>query len=325
MKLEIQDFKEDDSSAEENDEDVSPAETPATNLPLTKCEVREYEARYNLKGERVTKLIESKIGTENAVDPNEGDKKYAMASTKYYDRQGKVESKQLEIFSSVIKLALRTVIKAYPSVSFEGESIILQETACIFHYRQELATYRDKLADKVSGLDISLLLRYMESELRNGTKLYRAHVETASTPSITFSNLWMIFRPGELVVTGKGAEDQIMVLEETSLSCGENPSWSVTGWIVTHDGTSFGKARRSKKVDMFAGPKDITKLSILPLKYHPDEKALQKKHITRGKKFCDLRGSHHMYYEGLAQALGAQLDRNIWGQLNEYPLETAMV
>jgi hypothetical protein len=91
MKLPIEPFKEestdsssdsDETSETENDEFTS--DGPQKQGPKLECQIREYEEKYNFKGEAVLKLVEEKV----AVDAKEEGKEYAMTSYKHYDRDG---------------------------------------------------------------------------------------------------------------------------------------------------------------------------------------------------------------------------------------------
>ncbi|KAL3425244.1 AAA family ATPase [Phlyctema vagabunda] len=324
MKLEIEPLVEDDSTSEsEETNESSTIEEPSSITKLFKCEVREYEARFNLKGEKVEKLVDAKTEADDNAD-----KGYVMSSHKTFGMQGSLIVWTIEIYSPHIQKALRQVIQVYPSVSFEGDIIILNdETHCIFHYRRELEQYRDSIDDRAAKLHIHLLLRFMERELRSAIRVYTSHVETAtSNPSIEFQYLWMVFRPGELIIHGRDETEQIMVLVNTQLTGNDcNKAWSITGKVITHDGTSFGYTEQTVKISTFAGSRLISKLPVYPLNYHQDQESLRAKHKIRGEKFCSLRGSHHKFYQGVALALGHELDRDQWGQVDKYPVETKMV
>ncbi|RDW91850.1 hypothetical protein BP5796_01244 [Coleophoma crateriformis] len=95
--------------------------------------------------------------------------------------------------------------------------------------------------------------------------------------------------------------------------------------MFTHDESHFGYTKSTVKVQSFEGASEVRKLNIYPLKYHQNEEQLREKHAARGRKFCSLKGVHHQSYKGIATALGRELDRDSYGQVNAYPLETKMV
>lgn len=322
MKLEIDPLKEDSATSDDTDDDSLSIDGPATDRPVMKCEVREYEERHNLKGEKIMKLVEDKV----EADAKEEGKEYAIISYKHYGPDGSLKSSRLEIQSPHIIKALREVIKTYPGQSFNGETVILHgQLRCIFHYRKRLEDYRQNIYDKVAKWHIHLILRFMGKELQSSIRSYKAHVETSSlSPSIEFKDLWMVFVPGELVLSGQYETRQISLLRSTVIqqdSCG-NQFWSITGRCFTHDGTHFGYSDKIVEVPFFAGANDIRKLPIWPLKYCDDEKALenlQEELVTRGKKFCSLKGYHHKAYTGLASAVSEEYEREDSGSRTPCP------
>ncbi|RDW79457.1 hypothetical protein BP6252_04095 [Coleophoma cylindrospora] len=325
MKLKIHDrFAEGATGTNEANESYENGveDVPKKKLVL-KCEVKEHETRYSLKGPPVMKVIEA--GGENDDDE---EKDCVMNSYKQFDQLGSLLSFRVEVYSPHINEALRVVIKKYPTVSFHGDTTILYGLHCIFHYRHELESYRQEVRGGVPKLHLHLLLRFMRRELQREIKAYQANVETAIlSPSIEFKDLWMLFRPGELVVHGRDQKEQLSMLVSMQL-VGEKTDcchWSVVTKIFTHDGNHFGYTKRTVKVQPFEGASDVRKLNIYPLKYHQNEEQLREKHAARGRKFCSLKGVHHQSYKGIATALGRELDRDSYGQVNAYPLETKMV
>jgi hypothetical protein len=295
MKLDIEPLKEtsdDDGSAEDTEDDSISIDGPPKATPVMKCEVREYEERHNLKGEKIMKLLEDKA---EGNEKDEG-KDYAMISYKHYGPDGSLHSSRLEIHSPEIKKALREVIKKYPGVSFSGETIILHgQLKCIFHYRDELEKYRQNSTEKAAKWHVHLILRFMGKELQRSVRSYKAHVETVpSNPSIEFGDLWMAFVPGELMITGQGEARQILRLQSTIFmkdpNCGQlwyaslilvgglstqpqsfilwetrlnrmnnnNLNRSITGRCFTHDGIHFGYSDKIVEIYNFGGALEVS-------------------------------------------------------------------
>jgi hypothetical protein len=337
MKLLIEPFKEESTDSSSDSDETSETENdgftsdgPQKQGPKLECQIREYEEKYNFKGEAVLKLVEENV----AVDAKEEGKEYAMTSYKHYDRDGSLALERVEIHSPHVKEALRVVIKEYPGVSFNGQSIILHgKLRCIFHYSDELEKYT-KSIEPVAKAHVDLLLRFMGKELRNSIRGYKANVETSiGSPSIEFSDLWMIFLPGELVITGQYEACQILKLVSTTTVAlnGGGYLWRITGRCFTHDGTHFGYSNKQVDIYPYEGTKLIRKLTVLPLRYYGDENVLEpirKSHVERGKKFCAFRGNHYRSYDGIADAVGDELEKDScaadWSPW-KYRLETVTV
>ncbi|KAK0123894.1 hypothetical protein ONS95_008886 [Cadophora gregata] len=302
-----------DSTDEESSEfdDIEHIDPPQNGaVKQLKCEVKEYEERMNLKGELIMKEIEEK----HAVDEKTEGQDYAMKSYKRYGRDGSLESSRLEIQSPYLKDALRAVVKEYPGVSFRGDTIILHGVLrCVFHYRKELEEYRQKIGDRYAKLHVHLLLRFMEKELRSSNRGYEANVSTSiSSPAVEYKDLWMVFLPGESVVTGQDETHQILSLVSTKLieqACGS--FWRITGRCFTHDGIRFGYAHKHINILPYDGTKSIRAFPIVPLRYYDTETGIQRlreMHISRGKKFCALKNHHHRSYTGRAFAVSDEWD-----------------
>ena len=292
------------------------------------CEVKEYEARYNLKMERTTKAVERK---QDANEDEKEDRKFAIKSFKWYAANGELEREQVDIYSPHIIKALQTTIENYPGVTLSAEILIISGSPkCIFHYRKELAQYRDQLKNSVAKLHILLALDLMEREFRGSIKRYEILVDSALSnprydPSIEFKDIWMIFKPGDLIIVGNHETLQLLQLDEAVFCCGTNPQWSVWGWYFTHDGQAFGYCQRKFEITPFEGSKPIKKLPVFPLAYHPEAEKLRSQLLDRGKKFCSLKGTHHRSYDGIASALANERDRGQYGLIDKYPIETSMV
>ena len=148
MKTPLKQFEDptdtDDSSSNTDNDGPSSSKGPLgsqakalSEKPEMICEVREYEGRYNLKSEKVVTVKDIKEQVDDK-DKKEG-KEYAMNSYRHWVRNGTLEKEYVEIYSPHIKEALRTVVKKYPGVSFQGDVIVIDgELRCVFHYRKEL-------------------------------------------------------------------------------------------------------------------------------------------------------------------------------------------
>ncbi|KAL5348815.1 hypothetical protein ACLOAV_006237 [Pseudogymnoascus australis] len=312
MKPEIKpanDSTDNDSSDYDQVEHVGPS-TNGTAKHQT-CGIKEYEERRNLKGEMILKEVEAKV----EVDEKKDGKEYAMKSYKVYASDGDLVSSRLEIYSPYIQEALRQVIKEYPGVSFRGDLLILNGTLkCVFHYRQGLENYRQTVQDRIAKLHIHLLLRFMEKNLKTEIRSYEANVATSpSSPAVEYKDLWMVFLPGEPVITGVDEMNQMMSLVSTTLvktDCGT--IWRITGKCFTHDGKVFGYSHKYVNIAPYEGTKTIRSFPILPLRYYGDDVEIdlsRRQHIARGRKFCSLKGHHHLSYKGRAYMVGNESER----------------
>jgi hypothetical protein len=69
----------------------------------------------------------------------------------------------------------------------------------------------------------------------------------------------------------------------------------------------------------------LDQLKIFPLEYHLRKEELAAKLVARGKKFVSLQGIHYHYYEGVADALSPWRLNTIFGEEDEFPLQSITV
>ncbi|CZR60683.1 uncharacterized protein PAC_10579 [Phialocephala subalpina] len=264
-----------------------------------RCEMKTYEAHYNSSGDRVVlqagvKRVERTI---KARDHNS-----ALILTKYYFRNKELERTELEVRSPHIRAALRAVIKEYPGMTFDaGRIIIRDDPQCLFHYRNELRTYGVLLEDRTAVEHLVFILNYMYRTLESEISSYYTFMESPSVaPGIEYKNLWMAFRPGDLIYTKMDGTEKIVKLKSTS------KGWFI--WIllteeIQYNGTEYGRCEVRLTIRSYNGYKPLEELDAYPLQYSRRRESITNSLIARGKKFLGLRDVHHRHYEGLAETL----------------------
>jgi hypothetical protein len=286
--------------------------------------------RYNLKGEAVIK----EVGSSKDADASE-EGLFALRYYKYYFRDSTLYNVVLKIFSPHIQQALQFVIKSYPRQNLVGNPIILDgpdvydALGCLFHYRTELQDYIKSVESVAVRLDVQLLLNLADREFRMCLERYRVHVESPSEdPRVVFTDIWMIFKPGELLVAGEEETERILrvLYTDFACACGGNPAkWSVVAETFAHDGQSFGYVEQWFTIKSFKGTKSVARLPVRPLKYHEDVATLRKRQIARGTRLCDLVGIQHRAYRGKAQAVEHHKEPTPWGGTDKYTYEDLSV
>lgn len=315
-----------DSATETGNEENNGIKKKKNNMKL---EVKEYQSTINSDGEEVVKDIESKAGESEEVVEEKSE--YPMTFTKQYS-QSKLFKVELQVFSPHIQEALRTVVKSYPEVSFNGSVYLMSSKtsqlamACLFHHRKELEAYSKTLEDLTAKLHITLALNFMEKHFRHLNKRYDLLVESTSPPSIEFDHIWAIFRPGDLLyVEGEPWQERIVQLisvsynESTEMFFPSPPKWTIRVKTFGFDGDSFGYRHLKYSIKEFGGIREINKLPIYPLKYHKSKDELRKRMLTRGTTYCSLAGVHHRAYDGVARAVDHERVNGMWGITDEYP------
>ena len=147
---------------------------------------------------------------------------------------------------------------------------------------------------------------------------YAQDIETLSSlltsQEISFKYVWALFRPRRIVffncpVTNQPRAGRVVGTEfqESAFGLsrsGNNGAWDVilesVGWNATGSGKGFGLSEVRVSIWGFEGTVRISSLACFPIEYHVGEEELRKKLILRGRKWRDLAGVHHRYYEGIA-------------------------
>ncbi|KAL2065900.1 hypothetical protein VTL71DRAFT_3570 [Oculimacula yallundae] len=179
----------------------------------TKCGFLTFESRYNSPGKNVMKES-SQISGFLDYDASENDEA-ALTLVRHYSRSGRLEGKQVQIRSPHIKRALGETVRAYPGVNINGDGVILADTDpwFLFHYHNELSVYCSKLKNKNAKEHVQLCLQFTMKVFKGKMSSYEATVHDQNViPGLTFPNLWMVFKPGTLLIHGLGDEEMICLL-----------------------------------------------------------------------------------------------------------------
>jgi hypothetical protein len=287
------------------------------------CEMKTYVAR-----EWATGIQTTPEGAIQRVEykPKEKDHDSAFVLTKHYTEDSKVASyTQLEVRSPHVRAALRAVIKEYPGVIFDKARIImLDETRCLFHYRNELREYGLRLDDHVAVEHLVFILNYMYKCLESEISSYYTFMESQSVaPGIDSKHLWMAFRPGDLIYTKMDGVDKIVRLKSTSGGWGHGLFLQAED--IQYNGTDYGRCNVGLYIHGYRGYKPLEELQSCPLQYMQRKDAITASLITRGRKFLGLRGVHHRHYEGLAEPSSPFPVISYYSDEYSYPRRSLMV
>lgn len=199
-------------------------EQPFDDKVGQKCELQAYDIPLNIRGERIA--LQS--GTWDSIDAEYGPSdEVALILFRNYDPSKKVESTSLNIHSPCMKSALRKVIHSYADINFDsnGPVVLHNEPRCLFHYRKELQTYMETNKEERAKKHVEFLLQYMSKTLQREIQVYAHMMEnTDIAPRFEFPNLWMAFKPGDLMyVIDEGVEH---IYRLTSMRREKKTSWS---------------------------------------------------------------------------------------------------
>ncbi|KAK1622880.1 hypothetical protein BDP81DRAFT_454903 [Colletotrichum phormii] len=288
-------------------------------------ELHVYDSRYDTRGEEILLRVGIKQEFEN---PKERSHNAALVLTRFYSTSKVLQPwrTSLEVRSPYLIKALREVVKVYPGVSFSATSKVVltpDSSRCLFHHHAELEKYASSSNDKTLQSHMTLCLQYVNRSFRNEISRYNATVgDKSPNPGIDFKNLWMAYKPGELLYQKVRGIENLVTLQSMEIMCaGEDYEhwWLVTKTIET-DGSMVGYVYKGTAVFKYEGFAPFTTLSIFPLRFHREEEAIKRRMLKRGTKYISLIGIHHCQYDGKAR-----LSRRGAPTTIDYHLTTAAV
>jgi hypothetical protein len=283
-----------------------------------KLEVRIYESRYNSAGNRVTLSAGTKRSAFSSADP-ERHPESAFLVTRLYDKNQKFEYTEMEVRSPHVMAALRVVIKDYPGFTFDAGSIVIRdEPRCIFHYRDELRDYGLSLGDEIGTQHLVYFLNYMYNSLSREMLSYYTFMESSTAaPGIEHDLLWMVFKPGSLLVHTCQGIKQIRRLR--SMQKLRNGSWEVETEKIAYNGIDLGWVSNYFQISLYDGYRPLRELTIFPLEYHPNESEIYMELIERGREYILFRELSHRSYSGIAETLSPHCTTDVDGD-GIYPI-----
>ena len=131
---------------------------------------------------------------------------------------------------------------------------------------------------------------------------------------VRFDELWYIFQPGQYVLSPKGNQRLLKVIQSTGgrpyLSTdsrhdrvdGPNvekySQFQVDCYNLDFDGEAFGPVHHRFKISAFDNRKPITALEVFPVEYASDYDAIMQNLYQNGRKFVDATRTCHKYFVG---------------------------
>jgi hypothetical protein len=265
------------------------------------CELKAYETRYNSRGE-VEILQVGKQRRRAALEKNSS-LRAAIKLTRHYDILDKLTYTELCIQSPHIKKALREVIKTYPGLKLQAPMIVLRDTPkCLFHYRNEIAAYARTLEDSVAREHIQFVQDYAYQQMVQPMLDFTLGVEYLEhgQPGLEFSNLWMAFRPGDLIFSKDQNSHRVYRFDSMDY---HSSQCHIDASYIESDGSVFGYRTRTIYIDIYDNYKPFTQLKAYPLKYHTDRSGIIERLSQRGTKYLSLHGIHYRSFAGNAYGL----------------------
>ncbi|KAL8643054.1 MAG: hypothetical protein Q9226_008435, partial [Calogaya cf. arnoldii] len=143
--------------------------------------------------------------------------------------------------------------------------------------------------------------------------------------NIGFRDLWLLFKPGDLVITSQkphlarrvlrvrggrplltkhhtdpeDAPSEINTYEDPGRKAGISP-FVIVSVGIDFDGAKFGPIHERTDISKFDDEKNIVELEVYPMGFSKNAKALREILLNRGQRFAQLGSFKHKRYTGLS-------------------------
>ncbi|KAK0637179.1 P-loop containing nucleoside triphosphate hydrolase protein [Bombardia bombarda] len=281
--------------------------TPTASESTTKEDEPQIERASMLDYKRVDEVWDEKSGKYKIVGStsSKADEldRYVFVVRDRIDMRTQVTTSYIDMKSASLRDILREMCKDIRGVSLADVTPSIERKA-LFHVREELKSYRERIAGDSEGMcrkHLDLLVNYTETT-------YKPTVEHLSVllerQEITYDLLWALFSPNTEVYTtcqGTGASRCALYnLCEERVDMDGSKYMYIEGRYLNSDGKSLGEATTGIKIPIFRGAKRIQHLQAYPLQYHAEKERVRQELIHYGRNFVSLIGIHHQQYEGKA-------------------------
>jgi len=236
---------------------------------------------------------------------------YALLVRRKVDNDGKHQSTQLEIQSSIVQEALRDVMPECAYLNLAAHSVTIQAPYYeLFQYRKEIREYAGHSSrTDVQKSYLSLLLRFMSANL---AKIEKIHSQYHPYWTSTYAILWTYFRPETFVVFQCEHYQELYRVRRCQYK--QDPDtktnfFELLVWSWDYNGKGFGPTTTSLLLPEFQGTRNLTKLDFFPLDCLPahEKDAVISQLTERGRRWRYLVHRSHQQYTGMSLGLRRRL------------------
>ena len=214
----------------------------------------------------------------------------------------------ITVQSPLIKKVLDGTFKGFEGLNTQLKQLTFKAPFHPFYYRWHLfEKFRNDEQDQETRDHLDLLYPVLSEEIL-------PHIETmkdlTKNKVISFDYLWTIFAPGMEVYTQLDGQDRLMELTDSRYEANMSGEFfTLEARYIDCDGSSFGYVSSSVDIGKFEGVKKLVDLDAFPSHLHPNVESLVDRLYTRGEKFQQLNGFHHMSYSGFYIARSSRQTR----------------
>lgn len=178
--------------------------------------------------------------------------------------------------------------------------------------------------------ELRCLITFMDSDLKDVFSVQNT-IDNGTRKLIAFDHLWQLYKPGHVVISGKGQKRAYVVLHVTGgrtlprssqrvmdtddvdeghaasrrkereaydAKYAKASPFVIDCFYLDFDGTNFGPLPQKFMLQDYEGEVAITSLEVFPIRFDEDPKKTEKSLVRRGRKFVKLASVDHKYYSG---------------------------
>ncbi|KAK7914204.1 ATPase [Apiospora marii] len=223
-----------------------------------------------------------------------------------------VEQTSMVINSPYLINALKAVVEYYPgNTGFLGDTVTINAPyRLVYHHLPALCYYRDHQPATHDGeyarltrRHINVLVDHMDQKL--GPRFDAEHERhLSSPPNALYRNLWMLYKPGE-VVYAKHENQDYEPYVVSRCSSGKDGQLKVGCWNLTFANGEFIRTTDWFDVDRFSDEAAISSLAVIPARFYcgedgeEDPEDVEDRNIRLGRRTWELaKGPAYMSYSG---------------------------
>lgn len=214
--------------------------------------------------------------------------------------KGGSEIEKIRIRSPLIKVALSEALKDYPGFSTAESLFGVMLNApfeSLVHNWDIISNLAEKHCDSETREHLQILQDAIWPVVEKPLKKLE---ECMLHGNITYSSLWTIFKPGQLIYRKDYlGREVIEKIQSTYYECikGEEV-FRVVSDAVCWDGARFGTGTSTGNFGDEGGAMSLSDLPAMPLEMHPDREAIKARVLRRAQKFASLTKCEVKAYTG---------------------------
>lgn len=141
------------------------------------------------------------------------------------------------------------------------------------------------------------MLKFLHAEFKDTiTELE----DLALSREMNWERIWALWKPGRLYFMNSAETDDPFIVRLTSAMPVNQGDYQIAYEYLDYHKTSFGWKTESTIVSKFVGRVATNSIDLYPFEHHQDHAKMKEALIQRGRRWKELAGVHHQFYDGTA-------------------------